>query len=62
MAEGYLLFLTKTTGYELREREGDPPPVGATIEEDGGALWVSKIGASPLPGDDRRCAYSQPVR
>jgi hypothetical protein len=61
MAEGYLLFVMKPTGYELREREGDPPPVGATVEEDGSEQWISKIGASPLPGDDRRCAYLQPV-
>ncbi len=60
-ASGYLLFISKPTGYELRERQGDLPGVGQEIEEDGGRLRVSKIGPSPLPGDRRRCAYLQPV-
>ena len=58
---GYLLFISKPTGYELRERQGELPGVGHEIEEDGGRLRVSKIGPSPLPGDRRRCAYLQPV-
>ena len=60
-ASGYLLFISKPTGYELRERQGDLRGVGQEIEEDGGRLQVSKIGPSPLPGDRRRCAYLQPV-
>src|SRR5204863_284688 len=43
-ASGYLLFISKPTGYELRERQGDLPGVGQEIEEDGGRLQVSKIG------------------
>jgi hypothetical protein len=62
MAEKYLLFVSKPTGYELRERDGDPPAVGAEIEEDDGAMRVSKVASSPLPGDSRRCAYVVPVR
>jgi hypothetical protein len=58
---GYLLFISKPTGYELREREGDLPGVGEEIQEDGAQMRVSKIGPSPLPGDRRRCAYLQPV-
>jgi hypothetical protein len=58
---GYLLFVSKPTGYELREREGEPPGVGEEIEEDDGRLRVSKVASSPLPGDERRCAYLQPV-
>jgi hypothetical protein len=57
----YLLFISKPTGYELRERNGELPGVGQEIEEDGARLRVSKIGPSPLPGDRRRCAYLQPV-
>jgi hypothetical protein len=57
----YLLFISKPTGYELRERDGDPPSVGEEIEDDELRLQVTKIAASPLPGDARRCAYSQPV-
>ena len=60
MADGHLLFVWKTTGYVLEEREGEPPEVGAVIELDGGVRErVSKIGPSPLPGDDRPCAYLQ---
>ena len=57
----YLLFISKPTGYELRERQGDLPRVGEELQEDGTRLQVSKIGPSPLPGDRRRCAYLQPV-
>ena len=61
MAEGWLLFLGKPTGYELRERDGEPPPVGSELEVDERRLQVTKIGPSPLPGDGRRCAYTQPA-
>jgi hypothetical protein len=53
----YLLFVWKTSGYELREREGDAPAVGAEVEQDGELLRVTKIAPSPLPGDTRQCAY-----
>ena len=53
----YLLFVWKTSGYELREREGDAPTVGAEVEQDGELLRVTKIAPSPLPGDKRQCAY-----
>jgi hypothetical protein len=55
----YLVFITKPTGYELREREGEPPQPGEQIEEDGRRFVVSKVAGSPLPGDERRCAYLQ---
>ena len=61
MAETYLLFVWKTSGYELQEREGEPPAVGEEIEENGSRQVVSKVGPSPLPGDSRRCAYLQPA-
>jgi hypothetical protein len=57
----YLIFVSKPTGYELREREGDPPEVGGEIEEEDGAMRVMKLAPSPLPGDGRRCAYVFPV-
>jgi hypothetical protein len=60
-ANGYLLFISKPSGYELRSRDGVLPGVGDEIEEDGTRLWVSKIAPSPLPGDGRPCAYLQPV-
>jgi hypothetical protein len=55
----YLLFVSKPTGYELREREGELPAVGTVLDEEEGRMLVTRIGPSPLPGDDRRCAYLQ---
>ena len=53
------MFVWTPSGYQLREREGDPPAVGEEVEEDGTRLRVFKVGASPLPGDDRPCAFLQ---
>jgi hypothetical protein len=58
---GYLVFISKPSGYELRERQGDLPGIGQEIDEDGTRLRVSKIGPSPFPGDRRRCVFLQPV-
>jgi hypothetical protein len=55
----YLLFVWRPTGYELREREGELPSVGTVLDEEEGRMLVTRIGPSPLPGDDRRCAYLQ---
>ncbi|HVM56162.1 MAG TPA: hypothetical protein VMT74_01785 [Gaiellaceae bacterium] len=57
MGDGHLVFVWKTTGYELRERDGDVPPVGAEVQQDGETMRVAKIAPSPLPGDRRQCAY-----
>jgi hypothetical protein len=57
----HLLFVWKTSGYELRERDGEAPTPGAEVEEDEARYVVSKLGPSPLPGDDRVCAYLQAV-
>jgi hypothetical protein len=54
----YLLFVWSPAGYELREQEGDPPQVGDEVEVDGRSLLITKVGASPLPDDERVCAYS----
>ena len=62
MASGqYLLFLSKPSGYELAEREGEPPAAGTELEDGEGRFLVSKVAPSPLPGDERPCAYLQPV-
>jgi hypothetical protein len=55
---GHLLFLWSPTGYTLRDADGPPPPVGSALEHGGRRLVVVKIGASPLPGDARPCAYT----
>jgi hypothetical protein len=59
MAEGHLLFVWTPRGYELRERDGDPPGVGDVLEDDGKRLHVTKVAPSPLPHDDRICVYLQ---
>jgi hypothetical protein len=60
--DGHLLFVPKTTGYELQEAEGEAPEPGTRLEPDGQTAYiVSKVGPSPRPGDSRRCAYLQPV-
>jgi hypothetical protein len=55
----YLLFIWKPTGYELHERDGELPAVGSVLDEENGRMLVTRVGPSPLPGDDRRCAYLQ---
>ena len=58
----HLLFVSKPTGYELREGDGELPAVGAVVEVEGvGRMVVTRVAPSPLPGDDRRCAYLQSV-
>ena len=61
--ERHLLFVSKPTGYELTERAGEPPAPGTelSLDEDGRHV-VTKIASSPMPGDERRCAYLQPLR
>jgi hypothetical protein len=45
-------------GYTLREMQGDPPAPGHEFEDGERTLQINKIGASPLPGDTRACAFS----
>ncbi len=58
---GHLLFVSKPSGYELVEREGEAPAPGTEVEAGDLRFTVAKIGTSPLPGDSRPCAYLQPV-
>ncbi len=60
-AEGkYLVFVSKPSGYELLERDGEPPEPGSEVEVDEGLRYtVIKLAPSPLPQDDRTCAYLQ---
>ena len=39
-------------------KQGDLPSVGQELETNGHTIVINKIGASPLPGDSRPCAYS----
>ena len=57
-ATGHLLYIWTPTGYRLQEREGPPPAVGEMLDlGEFGRQEVQKIGASPLPGDGRPCAF-----
>jgi hypothetical protein len=56
----YLVFVSKPSGYELLERDGEPPEPGSEVEVDEGLRYtVIKLAPSPLPQDDRTCAYLQ---
>jgi hypothetical protein len=59
----HLLFISTPAGYSFVEREGPPPPLGGHIEIPGQAIpfVVLKVSRSPLPNDDRTCAYLQPT-
>jgi hypothetical protein len=57
----YLVFVWRSSGYELHEREGELPSVGDELEEDGRQMSVVKVAASPLPQDERRAAYLMPA-
>jgi hypothetical protein len=57
----FLVFVWRPSGYELRERQGEPPSVGDELEEDGTQMEVVKVASSPLPGDSRRAAYLMPA-
>ena len=60
-AQKHLVFVWKTSGYELVERSGEAPPQGTEVEEGEKRFVVTRVAASPLPGDARPCAYLQPV-
>ena len=58
-ATTHLLFVWAPGGWRLEQRDGDAPEVGDTVDAEGTRLIVTGIGKSPLPGDGRRCAYTQ---
>jgi len=61
-AERHLLFVSTSRGYKLVEREGPPPSPGhaVAVPDASGSFLVAKLGPSPLPNDDRICAYLAP--
>ena len=60
-SRGYLVFVWSPQGYVLETRAGEPPPVGAEVENRERRFRVTKVAPSPLPGDRRVCAYLEPV-
>ncbi len=58
LSSGHLLLVWSPDGYRLEEREGEPPLAGALFDlGERGTFAVQKVGASPLPGDARRCCF-----
>jgi flavin reductase (DIM6/NTAB) family NADH-FMN oxidoreductase RutF len=57
----HLVFVWTPAGYALEVRSGEPPPRGAAVAEGERSHLVTKVGASPLPGDARACAYLLPA-
>lgn len=58
----HLRFISTPSGYTLTEAEGRPPSPGSTVAlpEEVGPYLVMRLGPSPLPNDDRTCAYLAP--
>ena len=57
----HLRFYTVGGGYELVVADGPPPAPNAVVDcAEHGPGVVVKLGRSPLPADDRRCAYLLP--
>jgi hypothetical protein len=58
-ATACIAFVPTEKGYRLVELAGPAPVAGGTVEVPGceGSLIVSRVGSSPLPLDDRPCAY-----
>jgi hypothetical protein len=63
-AANHLLFVQLNGRYELVERDGPPPATNTLLELPElceGALLVSGLRRSPLPGDARPCIVAQPA-
>jgi hypothetical protein len=59
--DGHVLFVGTADGYQLVERVGPPPALGEQVELPDGSYRVTRLGASPFPGDRGRCAYLELV-
>jgi hypothetical protein len=58
----HLRFISTPSGYTLTEAEGRPPSPGSkvAVPEQAEPFLVMKLGPSPLPHDNRICAYLSP--
>ena len=58
----HLRFISTSTGYTLTEAEGMPPSPGSSVAvpDEVVPFVVMRVGRSPLPNDDRICAYLAP--
>jgi hypothetical protein len=60
-AATYLVFAWTPAGYALHDGLGAVPAVGARFRVNGHEYEVAKLARSPLPGDERSCAYLEPL-
>ena len=57
-AIGHLIFVPAPRGYGLEERAGVAPGRGARVDlGERGSFLVTRVGSSPMPRDERDCAY-----
>lgn len=59
---GHVRFIAYATGYGLSESDEPCPAPGELVEVDGGHYLVVRSASSPLPSDERRCAFLVPSR
>jgi hypothetical protein len=53
----HLRFVLAGAAYRIDPHDGPAPVVGERLDLDERSFRVVKVAASPLPGDQRRCAY-----
>jgi hypothetical protein len=53
----HLRYVLAGAAYRIDAYDGPAPIVGERLELDERSFRVVKVAASPLPGDERRCAY-----
>jgi hypothetical protein len=56
---GYILFLSTVSGYEIVERDAPLPPLGQVVRVDGKSYRVDRYRRSPFPGDPRPCVTAE---
>jgi len=52
-----LVFVPSPDGYALQAWQGALPGPGSVVDVKGRRFHVARIGASPLPGDERPCIF-----
>ena len=54
---GHLRFVLGGSAYRIEMHDGPVPAIGERLEAEERSFRVVKVARSPLPGDERRCAY-----
>jgi len=58
-AHGHVLFAPFPEGYRLVGSDRPCPHPGEVVDAEGRSFVVARVGRSPLPTDDRSCAFLQ---